>query len=256
MRLNLQDCTDIQAHIDLTKERLAQLGLSLFVDNDMTRFSAYLRRQPKTHGVPNTHDPELTYLHPGNSFWVYVRDNATDRIVACHGQRLLVTDDFIEDCVTQTYFEDLTPTLDQVPIGLYPEAAQVRIGGRVLLGGGLYVHPDWRARGLLIFNRCSRSIAIRHFRGDFLVGTLLNTPNRQGMAMGGVAYSHWVPCIRGGLPGKPQASDVIMAWSSRAEWLSTIRRDLAARDAGRPRQVRPAVRRFPQAGAAAAGSHD
>ncbi len=40
MRLSLQDCTDIQAHIDLTKQHLANHGLSLFVDNDMTRFSA------------------------------------------------------------------------------------------------------------------------------------------------------------------------------------------------------------------------
>ena len=233
---------------------LARQGLTLHVDNDLGRFAAYLREQPKTHGVPNTHDPERTYLHPGNSFWVYVRENATGRIVACHGQRLLVTDDFIEDCLAQTYFEDLTPRLELEPLGLYPESGMVRINGRVLLGGGTYIHPEWRGRGLLIFNRCSRSIALRHFRGDYLVGTLLNTPSRQGMATGGVAYAHWAPFVKGGLPGKPQAADVIMAWSSRDEWLATIRRDIEAQ--GDERRIRAplAIHHFRQAEGAVLGS--
>ena len=106
-------------------------------------------------------------------------------------------------------------------------------------------------RGLLIFNRCSRSIALRHFRGDYLVGTLLNTPSRQNMAMGGVAYSHWVPCIKGGLPGKASAKDVIMAWSSRDEWLATIRRDLESRGDDRRIQAPLAIHRIrPVEGAA------
>lgn len=254
MRLSARDLDDIQAHIDLTQDCLGRLGLSLHVDNDLARFAAYLREQPNTHGVPNTHDPARTFLHPGNSFWVYVREDETRRIVACHSQRLLETDDFVEDCMAQTYFEDLVPSLSLDPLGLYVEAGMVRIDGRVLLGGGTYIHPDWRGRGLLIFNRCSRSIALRHFRGDYLVGTLLNTPSRQGMAMGGVAYSHWVPFVKGGLPGKPQAADVLMAWSSRDEWLATIRRDLEAQ--GDERQIRAplALHRRPPEEAAGVGN--
>ena len=254
MRLSARDFDDIQAHIDLTQTSLSRLGLSLHVDNDLRRFAAYLSEQPKTHGVPNTHDPERTYLHPGNSFWVYVREDATERIVACHGQRLLETDDFIEDCLAQPYFEDITPGLALQPLGLYPEAGMVRIDGRILLGGGTYIHPDWRGRGLLIFNQCSRSIALRHFRGDYLVGTLLNTPSRQGMALGGVAYSHWVPFVKGGLPGKSQAADVLMAWSSRDEWLATIRRDLEAQGDERRIQAPLSFQRNRPGEGAAAGS--
>jgi len=155
MRLSARDFDDIQLYIDLTRDTLAALGLSLRVDNDMQRFADYLRDQPKNHGVPNTHDPARTYLHPGNSFWVYVQEGATGRFIACHGQRLLVTDDFIEDCMAQTYFEDLMPGLFLKPIGLYPEAGSVHIGGRVVLGGGTCIHPDWRGRG------CSSSTAAR-----------------------------------------------------------------------------------------------
>jgi hypothetical protein len=254
MRLTSRDFDDIQAHIDLTKETLAARGLTLHVDNDMVRFIDYLGDQPASHGVPTTHNPAITHLHPGNSFWVYVAEAATGRIVACHGQRLLETDDFIEDCMAQTYFMDRIPRLDRTPFRLYPEAAAVRIHGRVLLGGGLYIHPNWRARGLLIFNRCSRSVALRHFRGDYLVGTLRNTPNRQGMATGGAAYAHWVPCIKGGLPGNPRARDVIMAWSSRDEWLATIRRDLESRGDDRQIQAPLGIRPFQTGGEAASGS--
>lgn len=155
MRLTSRDFDDIQAHIDLTKETLAALGLTLHVDNDMARFADWLGEQPDSHGVPTTHDPSITHLHPGNSFWIYVAEAATGRIIACHGQRLLETDDFIEDCMAQTYFMDRMPRLDRTPISLSPEAAAVRIYGRVLLGGGLYIHPDWRARAA-----CSSSTAV------------------------------------------------------------------------------------------------
>lgn len=258
MRLNLRDFDDIQAHIDLTKETLASLGLTLHVDNDMTRFIDWLGEQPDSHGVPTTHDPTITHLHPGNSFWIYVAEAVTGRIVACHGQRLLETDDLIEDCMAQTYFMDRMPRLDRTPITLCPEAAAVRIYGRVLLGGGLYIHPDWRARGLLIFNRCSRSVALRHFRGDYLVGTLRNSPNRQGLATGGAAYAHWVSCFKGkeGLPRNPEARDVIMAWSSRDEWLATIRRDLESRGDDRRIQAPLGIRSFQTGGEAALGSPD
>jgi len=256
MRLTSRDFDDIQAHIDLTKEALGALGLSLHVDNDMVRFTDYLRDQPLTHGVPTTHEPSITHLNPGNSFWIYVTEAATGRIIACHGQRLLETDDFIEDCMAQTYFMDRMPRLDRTPISLSPEAAAVRIYGRVLLGGGLYIHPDWRARGLLIFNRCSRSVALRHFRGDFLLGTLRNSPNRQGMATGGAAYSHWVQCFKGkeGLPRNPEAQDVILAWSSRDEWLATIRRDLESRGDDRRIQAPLGIHPFPRVGGAVSGS--
>ena len=41
--------------------------------------------------------------------------------------------------------------------------------------------------------------------------------------------AQWSPNM--GLPGKPQADDVQLSWSSRREWMETIRRELANRDA-------------------------
>lgn len=253
MRLIKQDYADIQAHIDLTRTRLGELGLTLHVDHDMRAFVNYIARQEDTHGVPSSHDPRRCHLHPGNSFWVYVKHPASGDIVACQAQRLIVTQDFLQDCLAQTLFSNLTPSLDAAPGGV-DESIDARISGRVIYGGGLYIRPDWRGAGLLIFNRASRTIALRHFQADYFCGLQLNTPQRRAMALNGFAFAHVRPFIKGGLPGKPQADDVQLSWSSRGEWLETVRRELANRDAATRTPMRTHVPSDPLREVAAAGS--
>ena len=253
MRLNQRDFTDIQAHIDLAKLRLGELGLTLHVDNDMQAFVDYLSRQEQTHGVPTSHDPNRCHLHPGNSFWVYVQHTQTGDIVACHGQRLIVTDDLLVDCIAQTFFEDRIPNLDPTPLNI-DEVDEVRLAGRILYGGGTYIRPDWRGAGLLIFNRASRTIALRHFKADYLCGLLMNTPRRRALALTGFDYAHTVPLIKGGLPRKPEADDVQFSWSSRAEWMEAIRLELGNQDAGTRKPKRKHALSDPLTGAAGAGN--
>lgn len=237
MRLIRQDFCDIQSHIDLTKRRLDDHGLTLQVDQNMYAFVDYISRQEDTHGVPSSHDPHKCYLHPGNSFWVYIIHSASGDIIACHAQRLMITDDFVHECQAQTLFGNLNPSLDAQPLGV-DDFDEARVSGRVVYGGGNYIRPDWRGKGLLIFNRASRTIALRHFQADYLCAFQMNTPQRRGMALTGLAFANVEPFIKGGLPGKPQADDVQLSWSSRQEWMEAIRRELANQDAARhmPRQ--------------------
>ncbi len=253
MRLSKQDFSDIQAHIDLTRQRLGALGLTLHVSHDMHAYVDYIGRQEDTHGVPSSHDPKRSHLHPGNSFWVYVEHPASGDIIACHAQRMLVTDDFVHDCFAQTLFEDMQPTLDAPPIGI-DDFEESHMSGRVLYGGGNYIRPDWRGKGVLIFNRASRTIALRHFQADYLCGLQMNTPRRRAMALTGQAFAHVKPFVKGGLPGKPHADDVQLSWSSRQEWMDAIRRELANQDAGTRTLRRPHVPIDPLKEAAVAGN--
>ena len=253
MPLKKQDFSDIQAHIDLAKTRLGELGLTLHVDTDMHAFVDYLSRQEQTHGVPTSHDPHRCHLHPGNSFWVYIKHDASGDVVGCQAQRLIVTDDFVEECLAQTLFEDLTPSLDIEPLGAN-EADDFRLSGRIVFGGGLYIRPDWRGVGLLIFNRASRSIGLRHFKADYFCGMQLNTTRRRALALTGFDFTHVKPFIKGGLPRKPQADDVQLAWSSRAEWMEAIRRELGNQDAATHRPKRKRARIGPLKEVKAAGN--
>ena len=149
MRFNDHDLTVIQRHIDHTRAYLATRGLTLNVNADMRAFKEFLLKQEQTHGVPSTHDPDRTHLHPENCFWTYL-STRDGRIIACHAQRLIVTEDFLEDCRTHIAFENLTPKLDHQNLALYDEAKTLTIFGRVLIGGGLWIHPDWRGGSLLI----------------------------------------------------------------------------------------------------------
>ena len=187
MRLNKQDFADIQAHIDLTKARLAALGLTFHVDHDMHAFVDYIGSQEHTHGVPSSHDPRKCWLHPGNAFWVYVTHESSGEIIGCQAQRLVLNEDFVQDCLSQTLFANLYPSLDAYPIGV-DENGDSLISGRVIYGGGLYIHPDWRGKGLLIFNRASRTIALRQFQTDYFCGMQLNTPRRRAMALPSFAF--------------------------------------------------------------------
>jgi hypothetical protein len=228
-RFTVSELSNLQAHIDLTEKTVGRIGLTMNVSTDMARFIEYLRNEPAkdTHGTPTTHDPKLSHLHPGNSFWVYLED-ARGEIVACHGQRFCETRDFINDCLRQTYFQDLTPKIHQDSLELYPEANGIDLRGRLAFGGGLYIRREWRGKDLLIFNRCSRTLALRHFDADYVVGTLRNTPNRKGMALGNVAYAECCRFVKGSYPGKPESRDTIVAWSSRWQLLQTIAQEVEA----------------------------
>lgn len=225
MRFNDHDLTDIQRHIDHTRAYLASRGLTVNVSSDMRAFKEFLLKQEQTHGVPSTHDLDRTFLHPENCFWTYL-STPVGQIIACHAQRLIVADDFLEVCRTHTAYENLVPTLDHHNLALYDEVKSLAIRGRILIGGGLWIHPEWRGGSLVIYSRMNRAISLRHFLLDWAVGFMHLTDRRQKMALGGYAYAHAVPFLRGVYPPHGVERDIQLVYSSRAELLVHIRHEL------------------------------
>jgi hypothetical protein len=225
MRFSDNDLTAMQQHIDHTRAYLTARGLTLNVSSDMRAFKEFLLNQEQTHGVPSTHDPDRTNLHPENSFWTLL-STQEGRIIACHAQRLFVTDDFIEACRTHTVFENRLPVLDHYNLELYDDAKMIRIAGRVLIGGGLWVHPDWRGGSLLMFSRMDRALALRHFHLDWVLAFMHRTDRRRNMGLKGLSYAHAVPLLRGLYPPHGQRRDIQLVFSSREELLAEIRQEL------------------------------
>jgi len=225
MRLSDHDLTDIQRHIDHTRAYLTTRGLTLNVSSDMRAFKEFLLRQEQTHGVPSTHDLDRSYLHPENCYWTNLSTEA-GRIIACHAQRLIVADNFLEVCRTHGAYENLVPKLDHHNLALYEEAKTLPIEGRIIIGGGLWIHPEWRGGSLLIYARANRSISLRHFLLDWVVGFMHLTERRRKMALGGYAYAHAIPFLHGIYPPHGVERDIQLVYSSRAELLAQIRHEL------------------------------
>jgi hypothetical protein len=225
MRFSDRDLTDIQRHVDHVRDYLATRNLTLNVSSDMRAFKEFLLEQDQTHGVPSTHDIDRSYLHPENCFWTFL-STKKERIIACHAQRLVIADNFLELCRTHTAYENLVPKLDHYNLSLYEDAKTLPIQGRILIGGGLWIHPKWRGGSLLIYARANRSISLRHFLLDWVVGFMHLTDRRRKMALHGYAYAHAVPFLRGIYPPHGVEQNIQLVFSSRAELLAQIRHEL------------------------------
>lgn len=224
-RFDDRSLSAIQAFLNRACDNFQSMGLRFAVNDDITAWAEWLVQQPNSHGVTKTHDPEHTHLHPGNSFWSYLED-AHGKVVACHAQRLIVTDDFFDDIVTQTAFFDRPPKLQLDDLGLRREIELMRISGRVGLGGGLYIHPDWRGRGLYnCISRTTRALALRHFKLDWYLAFFLTTQSRTQLGLEGAAFARAIPLLSGVYPPYGKQTEIQLMMMTREEALAQIEVD-------------------------------
>lgn len=224
-RFDEESLSAIQTFVDRSCEHFESMGLTFAVNDDMTAWADWLSKQPNSHGVTKTHDPKHTHMDAGNSFWGRLQE-ADGRVIACHAQRLIITDDFLDDIVTQTAFFDRVPKIRLDHLELRPETTVMRISGRVCLGGGLYIHPDWRGKGLYnVLSRTTRAISLRHFKLDWYLAYFLTTQSRTQLGLEGAAFAHALPLLSGIYPPYGKQTDIQLMMMSREEALAQIRQD-------------------------------
>lgn len=224
-RFDEDSLSAIQTYVDRSCEHLESVGLRYALSDDMEAWAAWLLDQPDSHGVSKTHDPQHTHMGPQNSFWASLEDSK-GRVIACHAQRLIVTDDFYDDIVTQTAFFDRVPKLRLDALDLKLEAKLMQISGRVCLGGGLYIHPDWRGVGLYnVLSRMTRAISLRHFKLDWYVAYFLTTKSRTQLGLDGAAFARAVPLLSGIYPPYGRKTDIQLMTMTREEALAQIRQE-------------------------------
>jgi hypothetical protein len=224
-RFDEESLSTIQTFVDRTCEHFESIGLTYGLSDDMTAWADWLSKQPNSHGVTKTHDPEHTHLDPQNSFWAYLHD-AHGRVIACHAQRLIITDDFFDDIITQTAFFDRVPKIRLDDLGLRLETKLMQISGRVCLGGGLYIHPDWRGNGLYnVLSRTTRAISLRHFKLDWYLAYFLTSQSRTQLGLEGAAFARAIPLLSGIYPPYGRHTDIQLMTMTRDEALAQIKQD-------------------------------
>lgn len=224
-RLTNGDLALIQSYSEHVRGRADAFGGSITLSSDPKAFAEFLDGQVGTHGVSSIHDPQKCHITPDNFAWF--RIDANGQGICCHAIRCVETDDLIEDVRTHRVFLNLDIPWDCANVGLYDSAYALEISGRVAIGGGLWVHPDWRGKKFsLLFSKLLRVIAIRRFRWDHYVAFVLNTNNRRAWSLQSTGQMQTHPLLNGYYPPYQRPLDVMMTHSARDAQLRQIRDEM------------------------------
>lgn len=216
------ELAEVQTFVDRTEKILAELGLSLLVDSDMTQWVRHMRQAPGTLRVAATHDPEHSHVHPGNAFWARF-ENAAGHVVACIAHKVIVTENLLDEVRSHRIFFNKVPILHHYPVNLCVEDGVPVLSGHVGYTGGLWVHPDYRGRAISgIVARFCRNLSVRHFNIDWNVGFIADTPSRRQMGLEGYGMAHATPLLKGTFPLSGEQRDMQMFYMSKAEILAQI----------------------------------
>lgn len=238
-RLTNNDLIEIQTFVDRAKEELGRRGLTLEVDSDLSNWVRLMKNAPGKLVVASTHDPSRSYLHPGNSFWIFIRErdqSFVDRllrrekpIVACLCHRVIETENIGEEIRTHRLFFDRNPILDYRPVNVVLGDNAPVIGGKVGLAGGFWVHPKYRGSKLSnIVSRVTRVLSLRHFDIDWSISLVRDTPRRKAMIHNTYGLAHSVSITRGYYPPYGYDLDMQMSYMHRDEIMEQVRAENAA----------------------------
>lgn len=242
-RLTDDDLIQIQTFIDNARAELDKRKLTLEVDSDLSKWVSLITRAPGHTVIASTHDPQRSYVHPGNSFWIIIRERdrrLIDRVlrrdhpvVACLCHRVITTHDIADEVRTHRLFFDRKPILDYRPVNVVIEDSAPVIGGKVGLAGGFWVHPRYRGSKLSnIVSRVTRVLSLRHFDIDWSISLVRDTPRRKAMIHNTYGLAHSTSITRGYYPPYGYDLDMQMSYMHRDEILDQVRSENAATEAG------------------------
>jgi len=232
-RLTNEELLQIQIFIERGRRELEEQGLSVEVDTDLSAWAAMLRRAPGSRWIASTHDPGYCNIHPGNAFWVIVRDTAMrwwerplrkgPPIVACLCHRVIETEDILDEVRTYRLFFDKKPSINCRPVDIVAPENTPTISGRVGFGGGYWVHPKYRGKKISnALSRITRALSLRHFGIDWAIVFVMGTERRAKMVEHTVGIPHCVPLIKGYYPPYNIDYDIQMGYMHRDEIIRQI----------------------------------
>ena len=219
------EITLVNAYIAHVHERLGDMGYRLTFSSDAAEFAYFLKAQPDSHGVSTIHDPMVSVITPDLFHWAQIWSGA--EIIACHAIKLHKTRNLIDDIVTHRLFEGI-PVRDYIQdVGLYPTIHDIDISGRIAIGGGLYVRPDHRGKGLNgVINLVCRAVGLPRLDFDHYIALVRQARREAAETASYGAQARYIDLSSGFYPPYGRPLDVALAHSTRAETLRILRHAL------------------------------
>lgn len=215
----------IQELIDINLNYVSELGLSFHIDDELKNWKKHMESLPGDENTARSLDPDFNDVHPGNSFWISLKDS-DDRIVACQGNRCLETENFVQEfIITRRFFGDRRPVLHYFPLELCDSVPV--LNGRIGFGAGNWVHPDYRGKKISgVMSRMGRMLSLRHFLFDYYIGFVVATERRRQYGIQGLGLTNRRHLLHGRYPGKEGDFSVDIYWMHRSEMMSQIDQEL------------------------------
>jgi hypothetical protein len=216
---SLED-TNLEQAATKLKQRVEELGLSVFDDTDFANLAAHLRSQGAI--INPTFDPAEHSINEG--FWLKVLD-AEGRIIGCHAERVFRTPDFIDHLIEggRLWWSKSKPPAATVWRGkITPPSC--RISGAVAYAGSMLISPAFRGIGLSkTLPLLSRALILKNHKTDFHTGIVRHALASTKVPRSNYGFTHVDAIFTGVLPGVTGApEEVFLCWMNRADSISTV----------------------------------
>ena len=212
----------LQRNIDAVVERIAALNLTLVIERDFDRLSAYLESSGTF--INPTFDPQRSDLSKDkDSFWFRVVDE-DGTTVASHADRIFDNADFAELIATgRLWYSEGVDGDVATKLSAALQTLGTPVRGRIGHSGGMWIHPQHRKKGLSLYlPYLSRALCIRNYETDFQTGVVLKSLAESGVPHYAYGYPHVELCLNGYLPLNLADKHLYACYISREESFEQI----------------------------------
>lgn len=233
-----------QAFINACFSAMWNSGYSATIDTDLRGWVEFLAEAHPTSPVNAAFNPEYHRLEADNSFWLGIRRHSDGKVVACICDRLIESDDFLEDQrVMRIWYGD--PETSGVPpmTIAQPREAFPDVRGKIGHHGGLWVDKTERHNGLAwLLCRVVRAMSLQRWPDtDWHCGTSLEGVAIRNLPQNTYGYTRCDLLLDGWFQPSQLNHKVFMTSIHRDEMMLQIAQDLSLFEMNPHQQVRDIV---------------
>lgn len=235
-----------QAFINACFTLLWKSGYSATIDMDLRGWVKFLKSVNPNGLVNAAFNPEYHRLEPDNSFWVAIRRQSDGEIVACICDRLIESDDYLEEQRSmRLYYGDHVAELGAEPLELaQPRSAFPDVQGKIGHHGGLWVAETERHNGLAwLLCRLTRAMTLERWPDTgWHCGNTLGHVEKRGLPKNTYGYTGCDLMYDGWFHLTNQHQKVFMTSINQTDMMAQIAEDLLLVEMHAKEQVRDVVR--------------
>ncbi|MCS6878558.1 MAG: hypothetical protein N2038_12825 [Geminicoccaceae bacterium] len=219
MALSERELGIVQLGIDALARAIAELGLTLVIEQDFAGLRALL--ESRGAFVNPSFDPRTSRLGR-RDFWVHLIEPG-GRSIGCSAEKIVETEDILEDLATGRIFYEGGYAAVGGPARVPVVPVSRKLGGLLSHSGSTWVDPSWRGRGLaMLMTRLSRALSFRNYGVSANTGFVRQSLERTRVPVESYGYVHVEKCLDGYFP--PQGSDEVLylCWITDREFVASV----------------------------------